>query len=125
MSDNPQSTPDPSGVTRTPTGEISSPATKPEATTAQTSTTTEKPTLINEPTESLVNQKTEGGAPETYGQFTVPTGYELDPKIMEEATALFKGAGLSQDHAQKMVDFYVAKTMDSANEPYSRRQQTE
>ena len=121
MADNPQATPDPSGVSRTPTGDIASQqqTTGPEGTTPQTSTTTETPTVLNEPVESLVNQKgAEGGAPETYAQFTVPSGYELDPKVMEEATPMFKAMGLNQENAQKLVDFYVNKTTASANEPY-------
>lgn len=121
MADNLQATPDPAGVTRTPTGDIASQqqTTNPEATTPQTSTTAETPTLINEPTESLVNQKTaEGGAPETYAQFNVPQGYELDSKVMEQATPMFKAMGLNQENAQKLVDFYITQTMESANEPY-------
>ena len=129
MSDQQPTTPDPSGVARTPTGEISSPTTPPEATTPQTSTTpTETPSVINQPSGSLANQAPavpSTGAPDIYQQFNVPSGYELDPKILEEATGLFKGAGLTQDHAQKLVDFYVAKTTESQNEPFRFWQETQ
>jgi hypothetical protein len=120
MSDNPQSTPDPAGVERTGTGEIADKGqtTDPKATTEQTSTTTsETPSLVNEKTGSVVNQPA-GGAPETYGAFTVPDGYELDTEVAKEAGAIFKGMNLSQADAQKLVDFYTAKTTASANQPF-------
>lgn len=117
MSDNQPTTPE--GVARTPTGEIASQTqtTAPEATTPQTSTTTsEKPSVINEPAGSVVNQPSV--APEKYETFNVPEGYELDSKVAEEAGAIFKRMGLSQADAQSLVDFYTAKTTESANEPY-------
>jgi hypothetical protein len=112
----------PEGVARTPTGEIASQGqtTTPAATTPQTSTTpTETPSLANQPGESLVNQPPQAPrAPETYAQFTVPEGYELDPQVMQEASGIFKNLNLQQADAQKLVDFYVAKTSQSANAPY-------
>lgn len=45
------------------------------------------------------------GPPEKY-EFKAPEGYELDTKVIEEASALFKEAGLSQANATKLVDLY-------------------
>lgn len=109
----------PEGVARTPTGEIATQTqtTTPAATTPQTSTTpTETPSLANQPTESLANQAPR--APENYAQFNVPAGYELDPQVMQEASGIFKSLNLPQAEAQRLVDFYVSKTSESANAPY-------
>lgn len=123
MSEPAQQTPDPSGVARTATGEIATQTqtTTPEATTPQTSTQpTEKSSVINEPTGTVANQPVEKqtGAPETYGAFAVPEGYTLDTEVATEAGKIFKEMNLTQDQAQKLVDFYVGKTTESANEPY-------
>jgi hypothetical protein len=119
----------PEGVARTPTGEIASQTqtTDPKATTPQTSTTsTETPSLANQPGESLANQKTaEGGAPETYSQWTVPEGFTLDETVSKEIGGIFKGLNLSQEQGQKLVDFYTAKTAESANQPYQVWQETQ
>jgi hypothetical protein len=117
-------TTDTSGVPRTPDGTIASQTqtTTPAATTAQTSTTpTETPSLLNQGQEGAPPKPAEGtppGAPETYTQFTVPEGYTLDPATMTEATAIFKKLNLPQAQAQELVNFYVAKSTESANEPY-------
>ena len=44
------------------------------------------------------------GAPETYANFQVPDGQEIDAEVLAEFTPLLKEAGLSQDQAQKFVD---------------------
>ncbi|HEX9613615.1 MAG TPA: hypothetical protein VGA05_08375 [Candidatus Bathyarchaeia archaeon] len=44
--------------------------------------------------------------PEKYADFTAPEGLTLDPKAIEEAAPIFKELGLSQEGAQKLVDFY-------------------
>jgi antitoxin component of RelBE/YafQ-DinJ toxin-antitoxin module len=49
------------------------------------------------------------GAPEAY-DFRAPEGGTLDPAVLESATPIFKELGLSQDAAQKLVDFYTAQT---------------
>ena len=47
------------------------------------------------------------GAPETYADFTVPEGSTVSKEVIgESATPLFRELGLSQDQAQKLVDFY-------------------
>jgi hypothetical protein len=114
----------PEGVARTATGEIASQTqTTGTGTTPQTSTTpTETPSLANQSGESLANQKpaadAPAGAPTEYSQFTVPDGYELDAGVAKEATTIFKSMNLNQAQAQQLVDFYTAKTAESANQPY-------
>ena len=50
--------------------------------------------------------------PETY-DFKVPEGTELDAAVVEKASPIFKELGLSQEQAQKLVDFYSAHTSES------------
>jgi len=134
MPDNPASTP--VSVERTETGAIADKGqtTAPIATTPQTSTTPDTPTddktLLTQESKSLVNQPGPGpatseGAPETYAAFNVPEGYKLDDEIAKEAGALFKERGLTQEQAQKFVDFYVAKTNEAVNAPYEVWRETQ
>jgi hypothetical protein len=46
------------------------------------------------------------GAPEKYEDFKVPEGFTLDKALVEKAAPVFKELGLSQEKAQKLVDFY-------------------
>jgi hypothetical protein len=122
MSDNQPSTPDPSGVQRTETGEIKSQTqTTPAAATPQTSTTTEKPSLVNQDDRSLANQTPPSpgpGAPEAYATWTTPEGFEIDSAVDGEAKTLFKAMNISQADGQRLVDFYVKHTTASQNAPY-------
>jgi len=77
---------------------------------------TEKKSVLNEP---------EAGSPKEYEAFKVPEGYELDAEVSKEASGLFKGMNLSQADAQKLVDFYVSKTTESADAPYKLWEQTQ
>lgn len=91
---------------------------------SSTSTQTEAETAPKDGQPETSSQKTETstkseaeGAPEAYADFKVPEGYELDAEVAKEAGAIFKSLNLPQDAAQKLVDFYVAKTNDSAQAP--------
>lgn len=46
------------------------------------------------------------GAPESYSDFTAPEGQTLDKDLIAEATPIFKEMNLTQEQAQKLVDFY-------------------
>ena len=50
------------------------------------------------------------GAPETYADFKAPEGQTLDKATIEAALPIFKELGLSQDAAQKLVDFHAAQS---------------
>src|SRR5215472_718828 len=108
-------TQDEAGVTRTLTGEISSPSTstpatetivRPQATpqpTTPQSTETRTPDAPKPP-RSLINEESPtSGAPETYSDFTVPEGFALDKDLAGEFTALAKKGDLSQTYAQELV----------------------
>lgn len=116
-------------ASRTPTGEIKDQS-QTTSTEATSSTTPPEPKATEPPKteepkgeqktepkpegdKSLLNQKDEppAGAPEKYEPFTVPEGYELDEKVFEEASALFKDLGLNQEGAQRLVDYYAKRSI--------------
>lgn len=47
----------------------------------------------------------ERAVPETYADFSLPEGVELDAQLLETAVPVFKELGLTQEQAQKLVDF--------------------
>lgn len=58
-------------------------------------------------------------APEAY-EFKFPEGYTLSEEGTKEVTALFKDLGLSQDQANKLVDYYGKNLLASAEAPYKQ-----
>jgi len=52
---------------------------------------------------------TDDSSLETYADFTLPEGLTLDDAQLESATPLFKELGLTQEQAQKLVDFQAAQ----------------
>lgn len=57
-------------------------------------------------------------APEKYSDFKLPEGLKLEPKILEEASAVFKGLNLSQEAAQSLVDFHAKQLQTVADAPF-------
>lgn len=85
-------------------------------------------TTPTEPSQSLLNEpektvEAPQAAPETYTDFKVPEGYQLDKTMLGEASALFKEQGLSQEGAQKLVDFYVKQSQAAQLKPFEAYQQ--
>lgn len=58
-------------------------------------------------------------APEKY-EFKFPEGYTLSEEGSKEVTALFKDLNLSQDQANKLVDYYGKNLLASAEAPYKQ-----
>jgi hypothetical protein len=56
-------------------------------------------------------------APETYSDFKVPEGVTLKPDALKEASGIFKELGLTQDQAQRLVDFYGKDIKAAADAP--------
>lgn len=52
-------------------------------------------------------------APEKY-EFKAPEGVELDTGLIEKVTPVFRDLGLSQEAAQKLVDFQAAQQAEAA-----------
>jgi len=69
---------------------------------------------------------TSEGAPETYADFSLPEGMEVNKDALAEASGLFKEFNLTQEQAQKLVDF-EAKTkageMEKSQEAWSNAMQ--
>lgn len=132
-----QSQTDAAGITRTATGEINNPVAQPAAETkppesppSTTPTETQPPTEGTEP-KTVLNEQTAKpptetkpaeGAPEKYADYKVPEGYVLDPEVKTKADDLFKGLGLNQDQAQKLVDFYTSETKEAFEAPFKAYQ---
>lgn len=52
--------------------------------------------------------------PDTYADFVLPEGVELDAAMLSEATPMFKELGLTQDQAQKLIDFQSKQAQASS-----------
>jgi len=48
-----------------------------------------------------------GTPPDTYADFAMPEGMQLDETALAEATPLFKDLGLTQEQGQKVIDLYA------------------
>lgn len=117
-------TPPNSPEARTPTGELKDglSGVKTQETTGSTqSTDPTKQTLLNKDqpgekseSEKKLETKAAPGAPEKYEFKGLPEGLE----VPEEVTSMFKEQGLSNDGAQKLVDFYVKKSQEAAQAPF-------
>lgn len=87
-----------------------------------TSTTLEPPksetSLLN------VEEPTPVGAPEAYTPFNVGEGKTLDEGVFAEAAPLLKELGLSQEGAQKLVDFYAKQQQAAVDKLYSEFAET-
>jgi hypothetical protein len=57
------------------------------------------------------------GAPETYADFKAPEGFEIDKEAIAKALPIFKELNISQDGAQRLVDFYAAQSAAAAEAP--------
>lgn len=75
------------------------------------------PSLLNQKDPSKEGEKPAAGAPEKYEAFKLPEGVQLAEASVTEATAVFKELGLSQEGAQKLVDFHTKVIKDAAEAP--------
>lgn len=75
-----------------------------------TSTTEPKSEVDKKPEEKT-------SAPEKY-EFKAPEGFELSEATVTEASTLFKELDLTNDQAQKLVDFQAKLAKESAEAPY-------
>lgn len=105
---------------RSPTGEILDQSVTPPpaltTTTSDSSTTALSPKLGEEAKPSE-NKPTDTKAPETYADFKAPDGYTLSKEVVDAALPLFKELNLSQDGAQKLIDFHTKQMIDAAKAP--------
>ena len=103
---------------RNPDGSLkdnqAAPTTKPEAPTES------KPGSPTSPPPTKPEAKPAEGAPETYAEFKAPEGFEIDKATLDQATPIFKELGLSQEGAQRLVDFYATVSKDAAESAYKQ-----
>ena len=71
---------------------------------------------VVESAEGVVAPAAEGSAeggqalpPDTYADFAMPEGITVDNVMLEAATPIFKEIGLTQEQAQKLVDFQAGQ----------------
>ena len=96
--------------TRNPDGSIKDPAAKADPA-ADPAKAVE---LAKEPGKEGKEPAKAEGVPEKYS-FQAPEGQKLDDKLIAEATPIFKELGLSNEAAQKLVDFYNKSTAEQAS----------
>jgi hypothetical protein len=94
-------------LTQTTESQVSSSTTSPA-----TESTTNDPSLLNAETPETTAESTAPKAPDAY-EFKLPDGVTLDPKLVDEVTPILKELGLSNDNAQKLVDWYNKHTGDT------------
>jgi hypothetical protein len=89
--------------------------------TDETIETTPMPVMAEESVLTAPNTEAETPplepAPEApvYGEFKLPDGATVDGASLEQATALFREAGLSQEQAQKFIDLAVSREQAAAH----------
>lgn len=64
--------------------------------------------------DSQADEDKDAGAPETYEDFVLPEGMEVDSKLLEEFTPIAKELNLTQDQAQKLVDLQAKAVKDAS-----------
>jgi hypothetical protein len=87
--------------------------------TTSTGTTETKPP---EEGKSLLNEEEPAGAPEAY-KFKAPEGQELNKAVVDKAIPIFKELNLSNEQAQKLVDFYTEQSKGIAKGLYDYQQE--
>lgn len=60
-----------------------------------------------------------GKVPDKY-EFKAPEGFEIDAKVIEDATPVFKELGLTNEQGQKLMDLYAKHSRESAEAPYKQ-----
>jgi hypothetical protein len=79
----------------------------------------------NKPAQDGKADEGKGGAPEKYGDFKLPEGVEVDKAMLEGFLPVAKELNLSQEQAQKLVDFqsqYVAHAAKAQQEAWDTMQ---
>lgn len=80
-------------------------------TTQKTETTKEGETKLSETKVEDAKKPEPGAVPDKY-EFKAPEGRQVDTKLVEAATPIFKELGLSQENAQKLFDLHTQLTAE-------------
>lgn len=105
------------GTPTPPTAEPSSttPPASPAPETPPSNGKTEPSVLNTPPAEPKPGDAKPEGAPDKYADYKIPEGYKLDADAAKGANELFKSLNLSQDSAQKLIDYYFAQAIKSSD----------
>lgn len=106
---------------RTATGEIkdqTASQTQQNDQTKTDTTQTETSQTSGADTKTETKEEPKAGVPEKY-DFKAPEGLTLDEATVTEASAVFKELGLTNDQAQKLVDFQAKLSKTQAEAPYT------
>lgn len=71
-------------------------------------------TTPTESTEKTEEKSAVEGAPESYTDFKAPEGVTLSKDMIAEATPIFKELNLTQDQAQRLIDFAAKNQIGTA-----------
>lgn len=93
-----------------------------DADTAASSTETNSEADANASADDAASDNTSGDAgaegsdvvPDTYADFTMPEGMQLDETALTEAIPIFKELGLTQSQAQQVTDLYAKQVQASS-----------
>lgn len=108
----PNPTPGNDPAARAPDGSLKEPTSSTPPATPEPPKAIE-PAAPKDPAAPKEPAKAADGPPEKY-EFKAAEGKELDPKVVEAVTPIFKELGLTQDQAQKLVDFQAARDTELA-----------
>lgn len=99
----------------------------------EVSQNTEDASLLSGDTSSQQGEQSEGqgnegqkeeqkpeGAPESYEEFSMPDGVELDQGLMESFLPVAKDLNLTQEQAQKLIDLQTKSVVESAKAQQER-----
>lgn len=81
---------------------------------AATEQTPEQKAAAEAEAKRLADEKAANSAPETYADFTLPEGYEMDAGTLDAFKGLAKELNISQASAQKLIDMQTALSTKQA-----------
>ena len=84
----------------------------------------EKSSIVAQPTQQTPLPQPASQVPEVYQPFTLPDGKQADTEQMKEVSALFREMNLTQEQAQKLVDFHSKQwlgAVDTFEQELNRR----
>lgn len=121
---------------RGPTGEILDQSPRKQTEPGTTQTKTETPEIQTKETQSqeksgkdgksLLNQEDKSapaGAPEKYEPFKAPEGFVITDEATTQLNTIFKEAGVSQESAQKLIDYIAPQLMEATEAPFKQYQE--
>lgn len=105
-------------ASRNPDGSLKDPGTPP----TETVPSETPPTTETKPPEEKPDDTAETGAPEAY-EFKAPEGFVIDEDLVKEVTPIFKELNLTNEQAQKLIDFNARQAKEAFDAPFNKYQE--